>query len=208
MEWSKPGFLVLDHFLEFAQTHVHWVGDAIKGPYSQSYGFSSSHVWMWELDHKEGWVAKNWYFQTVVLKKTLESPLDSKEIKPVNPKEKSILNIYRWTDAEAPILWPPDGKSWLIRKNLDAGKDWRQKEKKVAENDKQLDSITDSMDMNLSKLWEIVKSRGAWHAAVHGVTKSQTRLSNWTTRFLKIMYLLNVMSYINWFSNAKPIFHS
>ena len=112
------------------------------------------------------------------------------------------------TDAEAPILWPPDGKSWLIRKNLDAGKDWRQKEKKVAENDKQLDSITDSMDMNLSKLWEIVKSRGAWHAAVHGVTKSQTRLSNWTTRFLKIMYLLNVMSYINWFSNAKPIFHS
>ena len=91
-----------------------------KGPYSQSYGFSSSHVWMWELDHKEGWGSKNWSFQSVVLEKTLESPLDSKEIKPVHPKwNQSWVFIGRTdTEPEAPILWPPDVNSWLI------GKDW------------------------------------------------------------------------------------
>ena len=99
---------------------------ANKGPYSQSYGFSSSHVWMWELDHKEGWVLKNWCILTVMLEKTLESPVDSKEIKPVNPKGNQPWIFTGRTDAEAPILWPPDAKGQLIGKDPDAGKDWRQ----------------------------------------------------------------------------------
>ena len=97
-----------------------------KGLSSQGYGFSSSHVWMWELDYKENWVVKNWCFWTVVLEKTLESPLDCKEIQPIHPKgDQSWMFIGR-TDAEAetPILWPPDVKSWLIGKDPDAGKDW------------------------------------------------------------------------------------
>ena len=97
-----------------------------QGPSSQSYGFSSGHVWMWELDYKESWAPKNWCFWTVVLEKTLESPLDCKEIKPVHPKgDQSWVFIGR-TDAEgeSPILWPPD-VNWLIWKDPDAGKDWR-----------------------------------------------------------------------------------
>ena len=90
---------------------------------------------MWELNHKEGWAPKNWCFQTVVLEKTLESPLDSKEIKPVNPKGNQLWIFIGRTDAEAPILWPPDAKSWLIEKDPDAGKDWGQEEKWVAEDE-------------------------------------------------------------------------
>ena len=103
---------------------------ANKGPYSQSYGFSSSHVEMWELDHNN-WALKNWYSWTVVLKKTLESPLDCKEIKPVSPKgNQPWIFIGRTAaEAEAPILWPPDANSWLPGEDSDAGKDWRQKEK-------------------------------------------------------------------------------
>ena len=92
--------------------------------YSQSYSLSSSHVRMWELDHKEGWVPKNWCFWIVMLEKTLESPLDCKEIKPVNPKGNQPWRFTGRTDAEAPILWPPDVKSWLTEKDPDAGKDW------------------------------------------------------------------------------------
>ena len=110
---------------------------ANKGPSSQTYGFSSSHVWMWELDYKEGWMPKNCCFWTVVLEKTLESPLDSKEIKPVNPKGNQSEIFIGKTDAEAeaPILWPPDEKSQLIRKDPDAGKDWRQEEKGMTESE-------------------------------------------------------------------------
>ena len=95
--------------------------------HSQSCGFSSSNVWMWELDHQESWVPKNWCFWTVVLEKTLESPLDCKKIKPVNPKGNKSWTFIGRTDVEAetPILWPPDAKSWLIGKDPDAGKDWR-----------------------------------------------------------------------------------
>ena len=98
-------------------------------------GFSSNHVWMWELDHKEAWVPKNWCFWTVMLEKILDIPLDSKEIKPVNPKESQSWIFIGRTDAETevPILWPPDGKSWLIWKDPDAGKDWRQEEKGTTE---------------------------------------------------------------------------
>ena len=99
-------------------------------------GFSSSYERMWELVHKEGWAPKNWCFQIVVLEKTLESPLICKEIKPVNLKgNQPWIFIGRILEAEAPALWPPDVKSWLIGKDPDAGKDWRQKEKRVAENE-------------------------------------------------------------------------
>ena len=109
---------------------------ANKGPPSQSYGFSSSHVWIWELDYKESWAPKNWCFWTVVLK-TLESPFDCKEIQPVNPKgDQSWLFIGRTdVEAETPILWPPDAKSWLIWKDPDAEKDWGQKEKGMTEDE-------------------------------------------------------------------------
>ena len=108
-----------------------------KGLSSQGYGFSSSHVWMWELDYKESWVLKKWCFWTVVLKKTLESPLDCKEIQPVHPKgDQSWVFIGRTdVEAEIPILWPPDVKSWLILKDHDAGKDWGQEEKGMTEDE-------------------------------------------------------------------------
>ena len=98
-----------------------------KPPSNQSYGFSSSHVWMWELDHKESWVLKNWCFWTMVLEKTLESPLDCKEIKLVNPKVHQPWTFTERTDAEAetPKLWLPDAKNWLLGKDSDAGKGWR-----------------------------------------------------------------------------------
>ena len=110
---------------------------ANKGPYSQSYGFSSNHVWMWKLDHKEDWPLKNWRFPTVVLEKTLQSPLDCKKIKPINPKGSQSWIFIGRTDAEveAPTLWPRDAKSWLIGKDLDAGKDWRQKEKSAVKDE-------------------------------------------------------------------------
>ena len=102
---------------------------------SQSYGFSSSHVWMWELDYKESWMPKNWFFWTMVLEKTLESPLDCMESHPINPKGNESWRFIRRTDAEAetPILWPIDVKNWLIWKDPDAGKDWRQEEKRMTE---------------------------------------------------------------------------
>ena len=111
----------------------HYFGN--KGPSSQGYGFSSSHVWMWELDYKESWVLKNWCSWTVVLKKTLDSPLDCKEIQPVRPKgDQSWVFIGR-TDAKAetPVLWPPDVKNWLIWKDPDAEKDWSHEEKGTTE---------------------------------------------------------------------------
>ena len=102
-----------------------------KGLSSQSYGFSSSHVWIWELDYNESWVPENWFFLTVVLEKTLESPLDCKEIQPVHPKGNQSWMFIGRTDAEGetPVIWPPDVKSWLIWTDSDAGKDWRQEEK-------------------------------------------------------------------------------
>ena len=137
---------------------------------------------MWVLDYKESWASKNWCFWTIGLKKTLESPLDSKEIKLVNPKGNQLWIFIGRTDAEAevPILWPPDATSWLIDKDPDARKDWRQEEKGEAEDE------TVGWNNRLSghesgKPQEKVKDREAWHAAVHGAAKSWTRLSNWTT---------------------------
>ena len=106
-----------------------------KGPYNQRYGFSSSHLWMLELDDKKSWVPKNWCFQTVVLEKTPESPLDCKEIKPVSPKGNQPWIFIGKIDAEAaaPILWPPDVKSWLMGKDPETGRDWGQEEKGMTE---------------------------------------------------------------------------
>ena len=130
---------------------------------------------MWEVDHKEGWVPKNWCFWIVVLEKALESLLDCEEIKPINPKGNHPWIFIARIDAETevPILWPPDVKSWLIGKDPDARKDWRQKERGW-QRMRWLDSISDSIDMNLRKLQEMVEDWGAWHAAVHGAAQSQT----------------------------------
>ena len=143
--------------------------------------FSTNHVWMWESDHKEGWMSKNWRFWTVVLEKTTESPLDCKEIQAVNLKgnQSWILTGRTDVEAEAPILWPCDVKNWLIGKDPDAGKDWRWEEKGTTED-----------EMVGWHHWEQFEQapgvgdddREAWRAAVRGVAKSRPRLSDWTTR--------------------------
>ena len=149
---------------------------------------SQSYVWIWKLDHKEGWVPKNRCFWTVVLEKTLESPLDSKEIKPVNPKGNQPWIFTGRTEAEteAPIFWSPDAKSWLIGKDTDAGKDWGQD--KGWQKIRCLYGITDSVDISFSKFWEIVKDRENWRAAVHEIAKSQKQLSDWTTTKQPVSY--------------------
>ena len=137
---------------------------------------------MWELDHKEGWVPKHWCFQSVVLEKILDGPLDCTEIKAVNPKGNQLWIFTGRTDAEAeaPILWSCDTKSRLTGKDHDVGK-IEGKRRRGWQKMRWLDSTTDSVDMNLSKLQEIVKDKEAWCAAILGVTNNQTKLSDWTT---------------------------
>ena len=163
--------------LDCAEKQRHY--SAAKGPYGQGCGLPSGHIWLWELDHKEGRRPKNWCLGTVVLEKTLESPLGSKEIKPVNPTGNQPWILTGRTDAEAegPILWPHDVKNQLIEKDPDAEKDWRRRGQQRM---RWLDSITNSVGMNWSKLQETVEDRGAWCTISHGVTKSQMQVSNWT----------------------------
>ena len=153
---------------------------ANQGLSSQSYGFSGSHVWMWVLDPERGWTPKNWCFWTVVLEKTLERPLDCKDIQPIHPKGNQSWIFIGRTDAEAetPILWSLDAmKNWLIWKDPDAGKVWRQEEKGMTE-----DAMVGWHHRLDGREFELVlvMDREAWRAAVHGVTKSQTWLSEWT----------------------------
>ena len=153
---------------------------ANKVLYSQRYGFSSSHVQTWELDHKEGWALKNWCFWIVVFEKTFESPLNCKEIKPINPTGNQPWIFIGQTDAEARILWPPDGRADSLQKTLMLGK-IEDRRRRGLQRMRWLHGLTDSMDMSLNKFWELVKDREARHAAVHGVSKCWTRLRDWTT---------------------------
>ena len=175
---------------------------ASKGLSSQSCGFSSSHVWMWELDYKKSWAPKNWCFWAVVLEKTFESPLDCKKIQPVHCKGNQSWILIGRTDAKAepPILGPLNEKKWLIGKYSDAGKDWGLEEKGMTEDE----MIGWHHQLNRREFeqapgWSLLKDKGSWWRTgkpVHGVSKSWIWLSNWTE--LKVyscsMFLLCVYS--------------
>ena len=147
---------------------------AYKGPYSQSYGFCSSYVWIWELDNKKDWAPKNLYLQSVVLEKTFESLLDNKEIQPVNTKGNQSWMFIGRTDAEAEalIFWPPDAKSKLIWKDPDAGKDWRQK-KRTTENE----MVGRHHWLNGREFEQVPGNGEGQGSLVHGVAESRTKLS-------------------------------
>ena len=163
---------------------------ANKGPSSQSYGFSSSHVQMWQLDHKEGWALKNWCFRILVLVKTLESPLRPNHslLKETNP-EYSLEGLMLKLQYFGHLMW-----RWLIRKDLMLGKTEGRK-RRGWHRMRWLDGITDPMDMSLSKFQETVNDRKAWRAAVHGFAKNRTQLSDWTTTYYLASLQINLLGW-------------
>ena len=159
---------------------------------------------MRELDCEESWAPKNWCFWTVVLEKTLESPLDCKEIQPIHSKADQSWVFFGKNDAKAetPVLWPPHVKRWLIGKDSDAGRDWGQEEKGMTEAE-MAGWITHSRHMSLSERWELVMDREAWCAAIHRVAKSWTWLTNWTELLMKT-FLDSVIKTKDWCGLVIP----
>ena len=193
--WKK----IFDQTRQHIKKQRHYFAN--KSLSSQSYGFSSSYVWMWELDYKESWALKNGCFWTVVLKKTLESPLDWKEIQPVHAKE-SVLSVH-WKDwcwssnfsTLATLMWRIDSFDKTLMLGKTEGRRRRGQQRM-----RWLDGITDSMDMSLRKLRELVMDRETWHAVVHGVSKSQTWLCDWT----ELTEEIHVFSEVHYLCNFVP----
>ena len=183
---------------------------ANKDPFSQGYGFSSRHVRMWELDCEESWVLKNWCFWTVVLEKTLESPLDSKEIQPVDSKGNQSWIFFGRTDAEAkmPILWPPDGKNWLILKDPVAGKDWGQEEKGTTE-----DEVVGMASLT-QWTWAWASSRSWWWTGRPGMLQSmgsQNVRQDWVTELnwwviVRVSEVYEIHAFISFMKYVKKLF--